>query len=79
MQIGQIVLVKEKIGCIPPSKWIVIRYSGGVSALALFDRKDYRPLGCLSDEQIDYGVNNGFVKLLDVFKIKKSKKKQKGV
>lgn len=78
-KIGQIIEVKEKIGMVSPEKWIVVRSSGDTSALALFNRKDYRAIACLSDTEIEMGIAEGILELTEIFVIKKPKNKKKKV
>lgn len=75
-KIGQIIEVKEKVGMIPKGKWIVVRSSGDTCALALFKRKDYRAIGCLSDGEIEMGIEDGRLEFKEIFIIKKPKKKK---
>ena len=72
---GQVLEVKEKIGQIPKGKWIVIRSNGGVYALALYKRKDYRPIGCLSEVELQLGITEGAISpiKMDTYQMAKPK------
>ena len=72
---GQVLEVKEKVGQIPKGLWLVIRNNGGVYALALYERKDYRPLGCLSEAELQLGLTEGVITLKKIAKYQMAKPK----
>lgn len=72
---GQVLEVKEKIGQIPKGIWQVIRNTGDCYSLALHKRKDYRALGCLSEAEIQLGLEHKVIELLEVEKYKMQKPK----
>ncbi len=79
---GQVLIVKEKIGCFPPDEWLILervepRKREPYYRIQLNSSKVMRPIGILEQSMLDSAIEDGKVVLGKVRKIKYVKEKGK--